>query len=341
MTQFAPTFQIADRQVGGDAPCLIIAEAGVAHFGDMDLAEQLVTLAAEGGADVFKTQFFDVEALIARRAPDWQDRLRPRNLTFEEARQLKDMCDRLGLLFMSTAHDETRIKWLLDLDVPAVKVGSGECNNPAFLTKLAEIGRPMIVSTGMYTQDDVHEAVDACAAGGCTDLALLHCVTSYPAPAEDINLSAMDTMAGFFAGPVGYSDHTDGELAVLAAVARGAKIVEKHVTILRDVPNAQDWKVSAGRENFAELVTRIRTTEALIGHGRKEPAASEQAGMAWAKKSLVATRNLPAGTVLREADLVAKRPGDGVIASRIGDLTGRTLRVAVEADDPLLFENVE
>ncbi|CAN0570576.1 unnamed protein product, partial [Laminaria digitata] len=141
-------------------------------------------------------------------------------------------------------------------------------------------------------------------------------------------------------GAIGYCDHTDGELAVLAAVARGAKIIEKHVTILRDVPNAQDWKVSAGPENFAELVARIRTTEALIGHGRKQPAASEEAGMAWAKKSLVAACDLAAGTVLREEDLIAKRPGDGVIANRIGDLTGRTLKVAIEADDPVLMEHV-
>lgn len=339
-TRFSKTFEIGGRKVGGDAPCLVIAEAGVAHFGDMDLAEQLVNLAADAHADVFKTQFFDVEALIARRAPDWRERLRPRNLTFAEARTLKDICDKRGLLFMSTAHDDTRIKWLRDLDVPAVKVGSGECNNPDFLARLAALGRPMIVSTGMYTTEDVHEALDACAAGGCQDAALLHCVTSYPAPANEINLSAMDALVSMFDGPVGYSDHTDSNLAVLGAVARGAKVIEKHITILRDVPNAQDWKVSAGPDNFADLVTQIRTTEALIGHGRKEPAPCERPGMEWAKKSLVAAHDMPVGTVLAESDLVAKRPGDGVLANRIGDLVGRRLQNPVAADDPVRIEDL-
>src|SRR5207244_2049117 len=146
-------------------------------------------------------------------------------------------------------HDETRIPWLKELDVPAVKAGSGERNNPGFLKRLAALGRPMIVSTGMYREVDVSEDVEACAAGGCDRLALLHCVTSYPTPSNEVNLAAMDRLRAIFPGPVGYSDHTANGLAVLAAVARGARIVEKHITIRRDVPNAQDWKVSAGPED--------------------------------------------------------------------------------------------
>lgn len=337
---FRSRFEIGGRPVGDGTRVFVIAEAGVAHFGDMTLARQLVKLASDAGADAFKTQFFDVDALIARRAPEWRERLRPRNLTLDQARELKAMCGEQGLLFMSTAHDETRIPWLAALDVPAVKVGSGERNNPAFLTRLAALGKPMIVSTGMYREPDVFEAVEACAAGGCDRLALLHCVTSYPTPPEQVNLAAMDRLRAIFPGPVGYSDHTADGVAVLAAVARGARIVEKHITILRDFPNAQDWKVSAGPENFAAFVADIRRVEAMIGHGRKEPAPCEQAGEGWALKSLVAAYDLAAGHVLAAADLMAKRPGNGVLPNQIGRLVGRRLRRSLAADEPLAIEDV-
>lgn len=333
-------FNIADRAVGEGAPVFIIAEAGVSHFGDMDLARQLVQLAASAKADAFKTQFFDVDALIARSAPEWRERLRPRNLSLDQARELKHMCDSLGILFMATAHDDTRLLWLKELDVPAVKVGSGERNNPGFLKRLAALGKPMIVSTGMYREKDVAEAVEACAAAGCDRLALLHCVTSYPTPPGEVNLRAMDRLREIFRGPVGYSDHTADGLAVLAAVARGARLVEKHITILRDVPNAQDWKVSAGPENFAALVSDIRRVESLLGHGGKEPAPCEAAGTAWALKSLVAVRDLPAGHVLKAADLVAKRPGNGISPSELPRVLGRTLSGPLRADEALVLENL-
>lgn len=335
MTRMKRSFDIGGRQVGGGAPVFFIAEAGVAHFGDMGLARELVDLAADAGADAFKTQFFDVEALISDRAGDWRDRLRSRNLTFDQAAELKERCDARGLLFMSTAHDETRIDWLRRLDVPAVKVGSGERGNPHFLEKLAGLRKPMIVSTGMYSEADVAQALAACRRGGCEDVALLHCVTSYPAPESDVNLKAMDRLAQIFEGPVGYSDHTTDFVAVYAAVARGAAIIEKHITILRDVPNAQDWKVSAGPDNLHRLIADIRRIEAMLGHGRKEAAASEQAGIGWATKSLVAARDLPAGHRLAAQDLCAKRPGGGLAPDRLDHVIGRKLVRALSRDEAL------
>ncbi len=340
MPGFHTRFEIGGRRVGIDAPVLIIAEAGVAHFGDMKLAFDLVDLAAESGADVFKTQFFDVEQLYAERAQDWRDRLRPRNLTLDQARLLAERCRERGILFMSTAHDESRIPWLVALDVPAIKVGSGERNNPAFLEKLARLGRPMIVSTGMYGEADVQEALAACARGGCRDVALLHCVTSYPTPNSEVNLAAMDRLREAFDGPIGYSDHTDGFVAAYAAVARGAKVVEEHITILRDVPNAQDWKVSAGPENFKRFIAELRQIEAMIGDGRKGPAPCEIPAMKWALKSLVAAHDLAAGHRLVADDLVAKRPGEGVPPNRIESLLGRVLLRPVRCDSPILPEDV-
>lgn len=330
-----PTLTIGNRTVGPGYPCLIIAEAGVAHFGDMGLARELVDLAAEGGADVFKTQFFDVDALIAKHSVEWRERLRPRNLTLDQAHELAQRCQDKGLLFMATAHDETRIPWLEALEVPAIKIGSGERNNLPFLSRLAALGKPIILSTGMYDEDDVCEAVSTLAGAGCTQLALLHCVTSYPAPDGDVNLAAMDRLAELFPGPVGYSDHTEDFLAVYGAVARGAQIIEKHITILRNVPNAQDWKVSAGPDNLAEMVSSIRRLEQMIGKKAKTATKSERGGIAWATKSLVAARNLPLGHRLSAEDLVAKRPGGGLYPSRISELIGRTLKQGIAADEQI------
>lgn len=338
---FDKRFDIGGRAIGPGEPVFFIAEAGVAHFGDIAIARDLVDLAADAGADAFKTQFFDVEEMIAERAGDWRDRLRPRNLTLDEAAEVNERCAARGMLFMATAHEPSRIPWLEQLDVPAVKVGSGERSNPGFLTQLAGLGKPMIVSTGMYSESDVIEALGACRAGGCTQVSLLHCVTAYPTPDEDVNLCAMDALAKLYDGPVGYSDHTPDHAAVLAAVARGARVIEKHITTLFNVPNAQDWKVSAGPDDLPQLIAAIRRTELQLGHGRKEAAPSELPGQAWALKSLVARRDLPAGHVLTADDLAAKRPGDGIHPNRIGEVLGRWLKTPLNKDAPLSHDMLE
>ncbi|KZB70931.1 MULTISPECIES: N-acetylneuraminate synthase family protein [Thalassospira] len=341
---FRKSFRIGERQVGEDNPCLFIAEAGVAHFGDMSLARDLVDLAAESKADVFKTQIFDVDELISNDAADWKDRLRPRNLTLDQALELKERAESRGMSFMATAHDTSRLSWIAELDLPAIKVGSGEKGNPWFLRKLAEFGKPMIVSTGMYSNEEVLQLVKLMAQADVDQLALLHCVTSYPTPADDVNLAAMESMKDIFAGPVGYSDHTVDGLAVLGAVARGAKVIEKHITILRDVPNAQDWRVSAGPEDLAQLVSDVRRMEKMIGLREKKPASCEVAGMDWALKSVVVARDLSAGHVLSDGDLTAKRPGNGIPAAKLESLIGRTLRREVQADtqlaDDMLTESI-
>jgi sialic acid synthase SpsE len=150
----------------------------------------------------------------------------------------------------------------------------------------------------------------------------------------------MDRLAEMFDGPVGYSDHTQDHLAILAAVARGAEVVEKHITILRDVPNAQDWKVSAGPEDLGELITNIRRLEAVLGHGRKEPGPAEREGQVWATKSVVAVHDLAAGTVLAAGDLITKRPGSGIPANQLATVIGRTLAKAVAADTLLQMNDL-
>lgn len=336
---FKKRFYIGNRAIGKGEPCLIIAEAGVAHFGDMGLARELVQLAVDGDADAFKIQTFDIDALFVQEATEWRERLRPRNLTLDQVLELKQLCDDAGLLFIMTPHDETRIQWLKELDVPAIKIGSGERNNTPFIRKLAQIGKPIILSTGMYTEEDVLEARQAVQAEGCDELALLHCVSSYPTPDSEVSLSSIDRLKVIFQGPVGFSDHTKDFLAVYGAVARGAKIIEKHITILQNVPNAQDWKVSATPNDFPRLVQDIRRIETMLGDYKKSPAISEASAEHSFLKSLVAKQDLPQGHKISEADLLAKRPGGGIPPNQISELIGRSLNYPLKMDERITWQH--
>ncbi len=329
---FNSDITIANRCVGPNEPALIIAEAGVNHFGDIGKAMALVDLAAEAGVDVFKTQAFSTAALVSGAAPEWRERLRTKEVGFDFIAQMKERCDAHGLIFLCTAHDETVLPWLDELEVPAFKVGSGERSNLPFLKAIAARGKPVILSTGMYASADVRETLSLFSSAGCRELALLHCVTSYPTPCDQVNLRAMDALRRMFTGPVGYSDHTKGHHIPLAAVALGAAIVEKHITLDFDVPNAQDWKVSAGPDDLADFVRTLRETEAALGQPDKSIQPCEQPALQWALKSLVAARDLEAGTLLTAVDLLAKRPGGGIAPSRIEEVLGRRLRRPIVVD---------
>lgn len=341
MTEFAPAIRIGPRDVGAGRSAFIIAEAGVNHFGSLDKARALVDMAADAGADAFKTQAFRTDRLVSAELPEWRERLRPKEVSFEFLAQLKEHCDRRRILFLCTPHDESVLPWLDALDVPAFKIGSGERSNLPFFREIARRGKPVILSTGMYELDHVRQALQAFSESGCRELALLHCVTSYPTPYDQVNLRAMDTLRAVFPGPVGYSYHTYGHHVCLAAVARGATIIEKHITLDFDVPNAQDWKVSAGPDDFAALVRSVREVEAALGSAEKRTAHVESAALGWALKSLVAARRLPRGSTLTSEMLLAKRPGGGIEPSRLPDVLGRTLRRDLEADEALAWSDLE
>lgn len=338
---FQPCISVDGRNIGSGQPVYVIAEAGVAHFGDLGKAIALVDLAADAGADAFKTQAFVTDSLISARLPEWRSRLRPKEVGFEFIAKMKEHCDQRGITFLCTAHDPSVLPWLDELQVPAYKIGSGERSNTPFLRDIARLGKPMILSTGMYEEHHLVEAIAAIASEGLDELALLHCVTSYPTPQSQVNLRAMDRMREIFSGPVGYSDHTEGHRVVLAAVAHEAKIVEKHITLDFDVPNAQDWKVSCGPSDFSAFVRKIREVEAVLGRPVKEVQPCEQAALEWALKSLVAACDLPAGIFLKPEHLLSKRPGIGLPPSRQKELLGMRLARPVAKDVALQLEDLE
>jgi N,N'-diacetyllegionaminate synthase len=344
---------IADRRVGPGHPCFIIAEAGVNHNGDPALARKLVSIAAKAGADAVKFQTFKADALASLEAPkaayqrasdeveeSQHAMLRRLELSAEMHRELMVQCGNEGILFMSSPFDEAAADFLAEIRVPALKIPSGEITNLPYLRHIAALSLPTILSTGMATLGEVETAVLTLREAGSPPLALLHCVSNYPAEPAACNLRAMATLAAAFGVPVGFSDHTLGNQIALGAVALGACIVEKHFTLDKNLPGP-DHKASLEPDELAAFVRGIRSIEASLGHGRKEPVASERETALVARKSLVAGLPLSAGQRLEPSMVVIRRPGDGIPPAHYSMAIGRKLARPVRAGQTLQWEMFE
>ncbi len=343
-------FEIENRTIGINYPCFIIAEAGVNHNGDLQMARDLIDAAAEAGADAVKFQTFTAEGVVTHRAPKaaYQEvnalgdesqyaMLKRLELTPAMHDALLAHCKKRDICFLSSPFDEGSLALLESLGVAAYKIPSGEITNLPFLDAVGRKGRPVICSTGMATLAEVELAVATLQGSGCTQLVLLHCVNRYPALPEEINLRAMNTLTVTFNLPVGYSDHTMGNEIAFAAVALGACVLEKHLTLDRALPGP-DHLASSEPYEFAALVRGVRAIEIALGHGRKEPTASEVEIAAVARKSLVAAVDIPAGMVLIPNMLAIKRPGSGLPPAMYSELLGRITRVPVPAGTLLTLE---
>lgn len=340
-------FQIQGRGVGDGEPVYVIAEAGVNHNGDLAAALALVDAAADSGADAVKFQTFDPAALVDEDAPqatyqrerapakDQRAMLERLRLPAADFWRLAKHAAARGITFLSTPFDDGSADLLESLDVAAYKVGSGDLTNLPFLARLASKGRPIILSTGMADLAEIAAAVQTIRASGASDVALLHCVSSYPTPVGQANLRALDTLRAAHPDTVvGYSDHCLGIEVSLAAVARDARIVERHLTLDRTLPGP-DQAVSLAPSELAELVQRIRELEPALGDGVKKPQAAELNVMTVARRSLVAARGLRAGERLDAEAVAAKRPGGGLEPARLPDLIGRRLARDVAAGSQL------
>jgi N,N'-diacetyllegionaminate synthase len=347
---FQAGFEIGERQIGPDRPCFVIAEAGVNHDGNVQRALDLIDVAAAAGADAVKFQTFNADRLALRDAPkaayqaettgageSQHAMLKRLELAPESHRALIERCRAKGIVFLSTPFDEQSADLLESLGVSAFKTPSGELTNLAFLQHIARLRKPMLVSTGMATLGEVEAAVGAIGGAGVSRLALLHCVSAYPAAPEEVNLRAMHTLALAFGVPAGYSDHTAGLEVAFAAVALGACIIEKHFT-LDHTASGPDHRASLEPAELAQLVRGIRTVEAARGDGRKIPSPHEAATAAVARKSLVTTRDISRGERLGDDDLASKRPGTGLAPALRPQLLGRSARVAIPAGTLLALE---
>lgn len=320
----------------------LIAEAGVNHNGRLALALRLVDAAAEAGADAVKFQTFKADALAAASAPraayqkksgssSQRDMLRALELSETDHRALVAHCRRRRLRFMSTPFDEASADMLDGLGMTIFKIASGEITNLPLLSRIAEKRKPIILSTGMSTLDEVRIAVKTLRCAGARDLALLHCVSSYPAPAKDANLRAMATLEKAFGLPVGYSDHTRGLEVAFAAAALGARVIEKHFTLDKTLPGP-DHAMSLSPEELSALVGGLARVVSSLGDGQKNPRPCELEVRKAARRSVVFSRALPKGHRLSDADLALKRPGTGLAPAELRRLLGRRLSRAVTQD---------
>ncbi|HEV8537160.1 MAG TPA: N-acetylneuraminate synthase [Candidatus Limnocylindria bacterium] len=344
---------IGGHLIGDGAPCFVIAEAGVNHNGDVELARRLVVAAADAGADAVKFQTFRAEALATADAPkaDYQavrtsssesqrEMLRRLELSAEAHVELSRHARARGIIFSSTPFDLESADLLAELDVPFFKVSSGDLTYIPLLRHLAAKGRPIVLSTGMADFAEVGLALRTMREAGAADVALLQCVTAYPAPSAEVNLRAMAALGSRFGVPVGYSDHTRGREVAIAAVALGAAIIEKHLTLDRDLPGP-DHEASLEPGEFRELVREVRSVEAALGNGDKHAMPSELSNKAVAaRRSVVAAVDIAAGARVGPEMLDCQRPGDGIPAAEFDSVVGRRATRAFRAGEKIVRDGL-
>ncbi len=331
----------------------VIAEAGVNHNGNLDMAKRLVDAAMDAGADAVKFQTFKADKLVTRNAAmaryqadntgrnEGQHELLVRlELSWASHVAIKEYCDKAGILFLSTPFDDDSADMLERLAVPLYKISSGDLTNTPFLRHVGAKGKPVILSTGMATLGETEEGLHAVYSSGNRHVSLLHCTTNYPARLEDVNLRAMQTLKEAFKVKVGYSDHTEGIEIPLAAVAMGAGIIEKHFTLDKSLPGP-DHKASLEPQELKRMVTCIRSIEIAFGDGVKAMRESERPIRDLVRKSIVAAKAIPQGHVFGEGDLEIKRPANGMEPRYYESIIGRVARNDIGVDQALQWTDLE
>ncbi|MBN1762916.1 MAG: N-acetylneuraminate synthase [Methanomicrobia archaeon] len=328
----------------------IIAEAGVNHNGSLQLAKKLVDAAKDAGADAVKFQTFRADNLVTQSAKkaEYQEKnasegesqyemLKKLELTKDEFSTLFDYTKNKGMIFLSSPFDKASVDLLDSLGVNAFKIASGEITNIPLLCYVATKGKPIILSTGMSMLDEVEAAVNILRNVGAHEIVLLHCVSNYPALIAETNLRAITTLKQAFKVPVGFSDHTIGITATVAAIALGACVIEKHFTLDRSLPGP-DHQASLEPEEMMELVKTIRAVEQALGNGIKKPTPSEEVMKKVARRSIVAGEDISAGTIITASMLDLKRPGTGLEPQQLNNVIGRKANKAIKRNELITFE---
>ena len=316
--------RVNGRGVGPGSPCLVAAEIGINHNGDMSLAHRMIDAAAEAGADAVKFQNYRTEDFLSDRSLTYEyvsqgktiresqfDMFKRCELAPDSLRSLREHCDQRGIIFFSTPTSDEGVADLVRVGAPLLKNGSDYLIHLPLIRTMAQSGLPTVLSTGMATLAEVDEAVRAFREAGGRDLVLLHCTSSYPTPPEDVHLRKIPALAAVFGCPVGLSDHTDGIVAAIGGVALGACFLEKHFTLDQTLPGP-DHRFSADPSEFRTLVDAIRGLEQSLGTSVIGPTPSEAAGRTGFRLSCVASRNLRIGDPIADADIAFRRPGGGL-----------------------------
>ncbi len=346
------SISLGERKISAHDPCYVIAEIGVNHNGDADLAHKMIDAAKAAGADAVKFQTFRTDALIlsnTEKATYQADKtgsgsqdemLRRLELPPEVFAALAKHCKEAGIDFISTAFESESLAEVINLSPVCLKWPSGELTNTLLLKEAAKSRLPILLSTGMGSITEISAAIDVLTGHGTEDIVILQCVSNYPAAIEEQNLRVLPAMSAMFGRPVGFSDHTEGPYAALAARALGMAVLEKHFTLDRSL-QGPDHMASIEPQDFENMVRVLRQIEAGLGDGVKRCLPSEQNIRTVARKSLVFRHDLPVGHILTEADLTAKRPGTGIPANQIELFLGRSLTKAALKNTMLELPHVK
>ncbi|MEW6202619.1 MAG: N-acetylneuraminate synthase family protein [bacterium] len=349
------SINIGKHKVGAGHPCFIIAEAGSNHDRKLEQAFQLIDVAAEAGADAVKFQTFSAETLYSRKAP-MVSHIRKTKLS-EKGETLWDVikrvemprkwhaplaehCRKRKIIFLSTPFDEKAVDELEAVGVPAYKIASVDITNMPLLRKTARTGKPIILSTGAANLADIETAVNVIHSEGNKSIILLHCVIKHPPEFEDLNLRAMETMRLALHLPVGFSDHTRGIVADVAAVALGACVIEKHFTLNRSLPGP-DHPFALEPDELKEMCQAVRLTEKSLGSPLKRVTPAEAEHILLSRRSLVAARDIKKGKTITRSMLAVKRPGCGIPTDMMNIIIGRKARINIEHDEILMWEMIE
>ena len=327
---------------------MIIAEAGVNHNGDIELAKKLIEVAADAGADFVKFQTFKADKIVSKSAvkaayqiknlsdddTSQHNMLRKLELSNEAHFLLKDYSIEKKIGFLSSGFDNESIDFLDELEIPLFKIPSGEITNKPYLQNIAGKGKPIILSTGMATLGEIETAIEVLEQSGAqrNTITVLHCTTEYPAPVNEVNLRAMRTIGKAFKVKVGYSDHTEGIEIPLAAVAMGATVIEKHFTLDRNM-EGPDHSASLNPEEFKKMVQSIRNIEMAMGNGQKKPTPTELKNKTAVRKSIVAAVAIAAGEVFTKVNLTVKRPGSGMTPMLLDQVLGLQAKRSYQPDE--------
>lgn len=332
----------------------IIAEAGVNHNGDLNLAYKMVDKAKEAGVDCIKFQTFKTEKIISKNTEmaDYQkentnnnesqyEMVKKLELSYEDFRKIKNYCEQKEIIFLSTPDEKESLDFLVDeLKVSTIKVGSGEITNYLYLKEIAKKNKEIILSTGMSTLGEVEKALEIIREYNNKKVILLHCTTNYPCPMEEVNLKAMLTLKEAFKTEIGYSDHTLGTEVAIAAVVMGAKVIEKHFTLDKNM-EGPDHKASLDPKELKIMVEQIRNIEKALGDGIKKPNKSEEKIKKVVRRRILISKELKKGHVLTEDDLILKRSNSGIEADFIDLVLNKKLKIDMKEDSSLTWEDME
>lgn len=345
--------RIGNHIIGPGEKCFLIAEIGVNHNGSVSIAKELIQKAYQAGVDAVKFQTFSADNLVTKDAPQAKYQkentkkkqtqyqlLKSLELSPDDHKVLQQYCQKLGVLFLSSPFDENAADLLENLGVDAYKIPSGEITNLPFLEYVAKKGKPIILSTGMSSMDEVEQAVEAIESGKGREIILLQCTSNYPAKPEDANLRAMDAMRLMFGFPVGFSDHTLGCEIAIAAVAMGADVIEKHFTLDKAM-DGPDHKASIEPDELQYMVQSIRKIEAAFGDGHKIPAKDEDEIAKLVRKSIFARKDIAVGETITQDSLLISRPGNGLPPSSLHLIVGKKAKQSIKAGNQITLEQIK